>query len=67
MATHSNIVAWRVPWAEDPGGLQSRGSQRVRTTERLTFTFSCLKTVFLQLIWSNRPQKRVIWLFSVTF
>ena len=27
MATHSNILAWRIPWTEDPGGLQSRGSQ----------------------------------------
>ena len=30
MATHSNILAWRIPWTEDPGGLQSMGSQRVR-------------------------------------
>ena len=29
MATHSSIVAWRVPWTEEPGGLQSMGSQRV--------------------------------------
>ena len=29
MATHSRILAWRVPWAEEPGGLQSMGSQRV--------------------------------------
>ena len=30
MATHSNILAWRIPWTEKPGGLQSLGSQRVR-------------------------------------
>ena len=30
MATHSNILAWRIPWKEGPGGLQSMGSQRVR-------------------------------------
>ena len=30
MATHSSISAWRVPWTEDPGGLQSMGSKRVR-------------------------------------
>ena len=30
MATHSSTVAWRSPWMEDPGGLQSMGSQRVR-------------------------------------
>ena len=29
MATHSNILAWRIPWTEEPGGLQSIGSQRV--------------------------------------
>ena len=28
-ATHSSILAWRIPWTEEPGGLQSRGSQRV--------------------------------------
>ena len=27
MATHSSILAWRIPWMEEPGGLQSRGSQ----------------------------------------
>ena len=30
MATHSSILAWRIPWMEEPGGLQSMGSQRVR-------------------------------------
>ena len=29
MATHSGILAWRIPWTEEPGGLQSTGSQRV--------------------------------------
>ena len=29
VATHSNILAWRIPWTEEPGGLQSMGSQRV--------------------------------------
>ena len=28
MATHSGILAWRIPWTEEPGGLQSMGSQR---------------------------------------
>ena len=27
MATHSSILAWRIPWTEEPGGLQSKGSQ----------------------------------------
>ena len=30
MATHFNILAWKVPWTEEPGGLQCMGSQRVR-------------------------------------
>ena len=30
MATHSSILACRIPWIEEPGGLQSMGSQRVR-------------------------------------
>ena len=29
MATHSSILAWRIPWTEEPGGLQSTGSQKV--------------------------------------
>ena len=30
MATHSSVLAWRLPWTEEPGGLQSVGSQRVK-------------------------------------
>ena len=29
MGTHSSILVWRIPWTEEPGGLQSMGSQRV--------------------------------------
>ena len=42
MATHSSILAWRIPWTEEPGGLQSMGSQRVGrdwATNIFTFTF----------------------------
>ena len=38
MATHSSILAWRIPWAEKPGGLQSLESQRVRVTKWLTIS-----------------------------
>ena len=31
MATHSSILAWRIPWTEEPGGLQSMGSQKSQT------------------------------------
>ena len=30
MVTHSSILAWKIPWTEEPGGLQSMGLQRVR-------------------------------------
>ena len=30
MVTHSSVLAWRIPWTEEPGGPQSTGSQRVR-------------------------------------
>ena len=33
MATHPSILAWRVPWTEEPGGLQPTESQRIRHTE----------------------------------
>ena len=33
-ATHSSILAWEIPWTGEPGGLQSRGSHRVDTTEQ---------------------------------
>ena len=40
MATHSSILAWRIPWTEEPGRLQSMGSQKVRH-DWATFTFTC--------------------------
>ena len=38
MATHSSILAWRIPWTEEPGGLQSMGSQESDTTDQLTLS-----------------------------
>ena len=38
MATYSSILAWRIPWTEEPGGLQSLGLKELDTTERLTHT-----------------------------
>ena len=40
MATHSSPLAWKIPWVEEPGRLQSMGSQESDTTERLHFHFS---------------------------
>ena len=39
MVAHSRILAWRIPRTEEPGGLQSTGSQESDTTERLTLYY----------------------------
>ena len=40
MASHSSTLPWKIPWMEEPGGLQSMGSLESDTTERLHFHFS---------------------------
>ena len=52
MATHSSILAWKIPWAEEPGGLQSMGSQKSQTgcrTEHMVFCTLCCWFLFLNL------------------
>ena len=39
MATHSSVLAWRIPWTEEPGGLQSMGSQESDTAYLLRLIF----------------------------
>ena len=48
MAAHSSILAWRIPWAEEPGGLQSTGSQSwTRLSQwHFHFTFFCQYKLF---------------------
>ena len=41
MATHSSILAWRIPWKAEPGGLQSMGGKESDTTERLMTLRMC--------------------------
>ena len=40
MAPHSSTLAWKIPWTEEPGRLQSMGRKESDTTERLHFHFS---------------------------
>ena len=57
MATHSSIPAWRIPWTEEPGGLQSTGLRRVRydwTTN--TFTSFPLKNAYAYMTWLSRER-----------
>ena len=53
IVTHSSILAWRIPWTEEPGGLQSIGSQRVRQ-DLATKTFTSL-TQSLPLLFQLGP------------
>ena len=47
IATHSSILAWKIPWTEEPGGLQSTGSQRVgHDLDRHAFLWSVLGSIF---------------------
>ena len=43
MATHSSILAWKIPWTEEPGGLQSMGSQSWTPLSNFTFAFRGIK------------------------
>ena len=52
MATHSSSLAWRISWTKEPGGLQSKGSQRVRHDWATnTFTFQCIDNGEIFLTW----------------
>ena len=51
MATHSSILAWRIPWTKEPGGLQSTGSQRVKhdwETSLAHFVYIYMFFVYIQ-------------------
>ena len=74
MATHSSILTWRIPWAEEPGGLQSTGSQRVRgdrATQHSTAqeVLSCSTALSHRCFWCYRfwPQMPLqetnLWVF----
>ena len=49
MATRSSFLAWRIPWAEDPGGLQSWGRKEKCTIEQLN------TTAIFKVLWSALP------------
>ena len=58
MAPHSSILAWRIPWTEEPGGLQFMGSQRVgHNRERLTHTLKQKQKTKLEFFWNFQSLK----------
>ena len=58
MATHSSILAWRIPWTEEPGGLQSKGPERVGH-EWITNTFNFFWLV--RKSWYYREDRFIYW------
>ena len=60
MATHSSTFAWRIPWTEKPGGLQSTGSQRVGHDGATTRGFSRLPVTQLHRV-SAAPLGIFVW------
>ena len=60
MATHSSILAWRIPWMEEPGGLQSTGSQRVGHDWATSFSFSLSSKEQVSFNFVIQPQSVVI-------
>ena len=61
MANHSSILAWRIPWTEESGGLQSMGSQRVRH-DRATmqqhvyaYIYVCICVIYMNSDLNNIP------------
>ena len=74
MATHSSILAWRIPWMEELGGLQSMGCKESDTTERLHFTFTgkrvkgistlpvmvySIKTTKHEILWKKKKDESI--------
>ena len=55
MAPHSSTLAWKIPWTEEPGGLQSMGSLSSDTTERLHFHFSLFTFMHWRMKWQPTP------------
>ena len=63
IATHSSILAWEIPWTEEPGGFQSMGSQESNMTDRLnntTTTYINWFSTFIDRYWFDRKLKNSI-------
>ena len=49
MLTHSSVLAWKIPWTDEPGSLQSMGSQRVGHESKQLSLHTCIFYLFLYL------------------
>ena len=59
MATHSSILAWRIPWAEEPGGYSPWGCRELDMTEQLTHTRDCFTMLCWFLLYNEGNQPNV--------
>ena len=66
MATHSSILAWRIPWTEEPGGLQSMGSQGVRQDWATNTATLPMKVLKVTQLWEDRIFQAPDWNESAT-
>ena len=66
MATHSSILAWKIPWREEPGGLQSMGRKELDMTKRLKTQHMCGQ-MFSFLLSICLGVKVPMWLLNVNF
>ena len=58
MAIHSSTIAWQIPWTEEPGRLQSMGSQRARHDWVTSLSLSCTKQISSENLLSSTGDKR---------
>ena len=57
MATHSSVPAWRIPWTEEPGGLQSMGLQKSDMTEVTACMYVCMYVCMYMGLWCRLNKK----------
>ena len=65
MATHSSILAWRIPWTEEPGRLQSMGSQRVGHDSATSLSFYIPWASLVAQMLKNLPAMQKTWVQSL--
>ena len=65
MATHSSILAWKIPWTEEPGRLQSMGSQRVRHNWATSLDLTILTFYSLSIWYSNFTQHSLFYMATL--
>ena len=66
MATHSSILAWKVPWMEEPGRLQSLGLQRVGRDWATSLSLSVTKSCLTVTPWTAAPQASLSYTISLS-